>query len=177
MVIVVRSRISGREVTEQLRKVVRAADPQVPLYVEGTLSDAIAFAFLPARAATIALGAFGLLAIVLALVGIYGLAGYSVSARTREIGIRLAIGARSHQVLGSILGRTAIVLIAGACIGGATGFALSRMLMSIVYHASAQDPVVILGVAFTMILIGLGAAWLPAQRALGVDPARTLREG
>ena len=176
-VIAVRSTLPTAEVTNQLRRVIRALDPRIPLMSDGPLSDANALFFLPARAATIALGAFGLLAISLALTGIYGLAAYSVSARVREIGIRLAVGARSFDVLRSILGRTAVILAAGACVGIAAGMAVSQLLTAVVYHASPGDPVVSIAAAGTMTLVGLGAAWVPARRALTVDPAQTLREG
>jgi hypothetical protein len=176
-VIGVRSRLPPAEVTNELRRVLRSQDPRVPVQAEGTLSDANALFFLPARAATIALGAFGMLAISLALIGIYGLAAYSVSGRVREIGIRVAIGAQSHDVLRSILGRTAVVLTAGACVGIGAGMAVSRLLAAVVYHASPGDPVVLTGAAGTMVLVGLGAAWVPARRALAVDAAQTLREG
>ena len=176
-VIAVRSSLPQAEVTQQLRRVVRDLDPRIPIQAEGTVSDANALFFLPARAATIALGAFGLLAISLALTGIYGLASYSVSARVREIGIRVAIGAQSRDVLRSILGRATIILGAGACVGIAAGMAASQLLTAIVYHASSADPVVLVAAAGTMMLVGAGAAWLPARKALAIDPARTLREG
>jgi predicted permease len=176
-VIAVRSVLPQSEVLAQLRRVVRDFDPRIPLQAEGTVSDANALFFLPARAATIALGAFGLLAISLALTGIYGMASYSVSARVREIGIRVAIGARAREVLRSILGRTTIVLSAGACVGIVAGMAASQLLTAVVYHASPGDPVVMVAAAATMVLVGLGAAWVPARRALSIDPARTLREG
>ena len=174
---VTRSVLPDQEVATQLRRVVRDLDPRVPLQAEGTLRQAISFFFLPARAATVALGGFGVLAISLALVGIYGLAAYAVSARVREIGIRVAIGARPYHVLRSILGRTAVILCAGAAAGVAAGLAVGELLTAVVYHASPRDPVVVTGVAVTMTLVGLGAAWVPARRALSIDPARTLRDG
>jgi len=176
-VIVVRSTLPPAEVASQLRRVVRDLDPRIPLQADGPLTEANALFFLPARAATIALGAFGLLAISVALTGIYGLAAHSVSARVREIGIRLAVGARSYDVLRSILGRTAVILAAGACVGIAAGMAVSQLLTAVVYHASPGDPLVLTAVAGTMTLVGLGAAWVPARRALAIDPAQTLREG
>ena len=175
-VIAVRSTLPPAEVTSQLRRVIGNLDPRVSLQADGTLSDGNALFFLPARAATIALGAFGLLAISLALIGIYGLAAYSVSARVREIGIRVAIGARSYDVLRTILGRTAVVLAAGACAGIAAGMAVSQLLTAVVYQATPGDPVVLVATACTIALVGLGAAWVPARRALAVDPAQTLRD-
>jgi predicted permease len=175
-VIAVRSRLPPSEVTGQLRRVIRALDSRVAIQADGPLTDANALFFLPARAATFALGAFGLLAISLALTGIYGLAAYAVSARVREIGIRLAIGARSLDVLRSILGRTAVILLAGAGAGIAAGMAVSKLLTAVVYLATPGDPIVLVATALTIALIGLGATWLPARRALSIDPAQTLRD-
>jgi len=175
-VIAVRSSLPPSEVTGQLRRVIRALDSRVAIQADGPLTDANALFFLPARAATFALGAFGVLAISLALTGIYGLAAYAVSARVREIGIRLAIGARSFDVLRSILGRTAVILFAGASAGIAAGVAVSKLLTAVVYHATPGDPVVLVATAGTIGLIGLGAAWLPARKALSIDPAQTLRD-
>lgn len=175
-VIAVRSTMPPSAVTGALRRVIRDLDPRVAIQADGALSDANALFFLPARAATVALGAFGLLAISLALTGIYGLAAYAVSARVREIGIRLAIGARSFDVLRSILGRTAVILLAGASAGIAAGMAVSKLLTAVVYNATSADPVVLVATAGTIALIGLAAAWLPARRALGIDPAQTLRD-
>ena len=143
---------------------------------KGTLRDVTSLAFLPAQAATIALSAFGLLATVLALTGIYGLAAYTVSARTREIGIRMAVGGKASQVLRAVLGRTAIILAAGAAAGAVLAFAASPLLAMVVYQASSRDPLILSVAAATMVLIWLAAAWTPARRALRIDPAVTLRE-
>ena len=107
---------------------------------------------------------------MLALTGIYGLAAYSVSARTREIGIRVAVGGATSQVLRAALGRTGIVLTAGATIGAILAIAASPLLAMVVYHASSRDPLILLVAAGTMVLIGLSAAWVPARRAMRIDP-------
>ena len=136
----------------------------------------LGFAFFPSRAATVALGAFGILAIMLAVTGIYGLAAYAVSKRTRDIGIHIAVGAQPWQVLRSVLGRTVMLLSIGSSLGLALGLAAGQALSSVVYGASARDPVVLAAAALTMSVIGLGAALAPARRALSIDPIRALRQ-
>jgi ABC-type antimicrobial peptide transport system permease subunit len=138
--------------------------------------DALSFAFLPALAATVALTVLGLLAVLLAITGLFGLASYAVSKRLRELGIRIALGAQQKQVLYAALSRTMVLLALGSLVGLFLGLGASKVLASIVYHASASDPVVLLGVAFTMVLVGLISASIPARRALAIHPMDLLRE-
>jgi hypothetical protein len=174
-VLVVRSALPAGEAAFQLRQVLAGLDPRLPSYGVGSLTQMLGLAFFPARAATVALGAFGLLAIMLAATGIYGLAAYAVSRRTREIGIRVAVGARPWQVLRFVLGRIAVLLAAGSAVGLGLGLAASRVLSSIVYQASPRDPLILVAAALTMLSIGLAAASSPARRALDVDPVAALR--
>jgi ABC-type antimicrobial peptide transport system permease subunit len=164
-------------VTAALREVVHSIEPRAPLVYEGSVERAIAFSFLPARAAAAALGAFGLLAVGIALIGIYGLASYAVTTRTREMGIRMAIGAQRHQVLATLLGRVALVLSVGALAGVAVSLALGPLLAAVVHTAATTDPLVMLGTVGTLVLVGILASWVPARRALALNPAVTLREG
>jgi predicted permease len=173
--ILVRSRLPAGQVAALMRNTIAALDPVFPVVYKGTLRDVTSLAFLPAQAATIALGAFGLLAIVLSVTGIYGLAAYAVSVRTREIAIRVAVGGAGSQVLRTVLGRIGIVLAAGATVGGILAFAASPLLAMVVYQASSRDPVMLSAGAATMLLIGLSAAWVPARRAVKVDPVIALR--
>ena len=101
---------------------------------------------------------------------------YAVSKRTRDIGIRIAIGAQPRQVLRSVLGRTVMLLSIGSSLGLALGLAAGKVLSSIVYEASARDPLVLVAVALTMAAIGRGAALAPARQALSIDPIRSLRQ-
>ncbi|HEV3458711.1 MAG TPA: ABC transporter permease [Thermoanaerobaculia bacterium] len=175
-VLVVRSALPAGEMAQQLRQAIAALDPRLPIYGLGSLRQMLGFALLPARAASIALGAFGLLALMLAATGIYGLASYSVSRRTREIGIRVAVGARPAQVLRFVLGRTALLLVVGSAAGLALGFGATKLLTSIVYLASPHDPLVLAAAALVMVAVGVAAASAPAHRALDVDPVRALRQ-
>jgi hypothetical protein len=175
-VLLVRSSQRPAVMTRELERIVNGLDPRVPLLTRGSLDDVVAGVFLPARAAGVVMTAFGVLALVLALVGVYGLAAYSVRARSREIGIRMAIGARPREALTFVLGRTAAVLGIGSAAGIAAGIAAAPLLQQITYHASARDPLIIVVVATVMALIGLGAAWVPARRTVALDPAHTLRD-
>ncbi|HEY1306451.1 MAG TPA: ABC transporter permease [Vicinamibacterales bacterium] len=175
-VLVVRSQRPERDMVREMAAIVTELDPRVPLLSQQSLTDAIAIAFLPARVAGVALTAFGALALALALTGLYGLCAYSVSARLREIGIRTAVGARRHDIIRFVLGRTTVLLGAGSLLGFAASVAANQLLGAVMYHASSREPVVLVAAAAAMALAGLCAAWMPARRALSVDPASTLRD-
>jgi ABC-type antimicrobial peptide transport system permease subunit len=118
----------------------------------------------------------GLLAAMLAVTGVFGMAAYTVSKRLRELGIRVALGAHKAQLMRSALGRPLLVLAAGSTAGLVLGVLASRLLAALVYEATPRDPLVLLGALAAMILIGLLATWIPARRALSVNPAQLLRE-
>ncbi len=113
---------------------------------------------------------------ILAITGIFGMAAYSVSKRLKELGIRIAIGAHRSEVLQAALGRALKLLAFGSAAGLILGILATRVLASIVYQASPRDPLVLAGVVAAMLLLGLLATWIPAQRALSVDPLTLLRE-
>ncbi|HXB73054.1 MAG TPA: ABC transporter permease [Candidatus Acidoferrales bacterium] len=174
-VLLMRSSLPEAEAAAQLRKVMATLDPRLPVYALGSINQLLGLAYFPARTATAALTAFGLLAVMLAVTGIYGLAAYTVSRRVREIGVRVAVGAQPWQVLRSVMGRIGTLLLVGCCAGLAMGLASTRLLASIVYQATPRDPMVLGAVAATMALVALAAAWVPARRAVSVDPIRSLR--
>ena len=113
---------------------------------------------------------------MLAVTGIFGMAAYSVSKRMRELGIRIALGAQRREVLQAALGRASRLLLFGSLAGLLLGLAATRVLSSIVYQATPRDPLVLAGVVLAMLLLGLVATWIPAQRALAADPLMLLRE-
>jgi ABC-type antimicrobial peptide transport system permease subunit len=113
---------------------------------------------------------------MLSLTGIFGMAAYSVSKRLRELGIRLALGAQRREVLQAALGRAIKLLAFGSTVGLIFGVLSARVLAAIVYQANPRDPVVLAGVVLAMALLGLLATWIPAQRALSLDPVKLLRE-
>jgi predicted permease len=175
--IAVRSTLPDQEVLAQLRNIVRSMDPRVPLQLEGRLTDALGFAFLPPRAAATALTAFGLLAIVIAVLGIYGVAAHTVAGRTREIGIRMAMGALPGQVIAGVLRRPIVTVSAGAVAGIVASVVAGRLLTAVVTNATVTEPIVLAGTVVVMMLAAGAAGWKPACRALRLDPAQTLREG
>jgi ABC-type antimicrobial peptide transport system permease subunit len=138
--------------------------------------DALAGTLFPARAATASLGVLGLLAAMLAVTGLFGMAAYNVSQRMKELGIRVALGARPKYVLTAAVGRPIVLLAVGSLAGLLVGLFASRVLGTIVYQANPMDPLVLGGAVLTMALLGLAASALPALRALAVDPSRLMRE-
>jgi len=118
----------------------------------------------------------GGLGAMLAVTGIFGMAAYSVSKRMRELGIRIALGAQRGEILQAALGRASRLLILGSLAGLLLGLAATKVLSSIVYQATPRDPLVLAGVVLAMLLLGLLATWIPAQRALAADPVILLRE-
>ena len=175
IVLIARSSRNEIELAAEMRGTLTNLDPNLPIYGVGSLRQMLGFVYLPMHAAAIALGAFGLLAIMLSVTGIYGLAAYTVSRRTREIGIRMAIGARPAQVLRLIFGRTGVLVSLGAAIGLILGTAAAKVLAGIIYQASSRDPVVLIAGVFLIAFIGLVAVYGPARRALRIDPVQALR--
>jgi len=160
----------------EIRNTIRHQDPAVPVYSLGPWQEILGLALFPARAATIGLTAFGILGLLLAVTGVYGLAAYSVARRVHEIGIRVALGCRQGTLLGVVLGRAVVLLAAGSGMGLLLGVAAGKVLSQVVYEASADDPVVLISVAITMILVGVVSTAIPARRAAKVDPMVALRE-
>jgi predicted permease len=175
-VMMVRSSVDPVLMSAAVRKAVHDLDANVPIEASGTWQDQLGIVLFPARAATIALGIFGVLALLLSVTGTFGLASYTVAKRLRELSIRVALGAQSKQIIRAALGRTLLLLTCGSIVGLILGVAATRVLSAVVAHASAQDPVVLIAVALTMLLAGSLSVANPARRALKIDPARLLRE-
>jgi predicted permease len=173
--IVVRSSRDPQQLAADIRTVVRQLDRGLP-YELHTWPDELALALFPSRVATVALGILGMMGSMLAITGIFGLAACSVSRRLREIGIRMALGAQRKEVLGAALGRSIKLLVVGSVAGLLAGVLASRVLAFLVYQANPRDPLVLTGVVVAMALLGLVATWIPAQRALSVNPLELLRE-
>jgi ABC-type antimicrobial peptide transport system permease subunit len=108
--------------------------------------------------------------------GIFGMAAYSVSRRTKELGIRVALGARRTQLMSAAVGRPIVLLGVGSAVGLLSGVFATRLLGQIVYRANPRDPVVVGGAVLTMALLGIAASAIPALRALAVDPSKLMRE-
>jgi predicted permease len=173
--LVVRSNRESQEIAAALDRTLHGLDAGLPLAVKPWPQE-MSSALFAARVSTVALGVLGMLGAMLAVTGIFGMASNNVSKRLRELGIRIALGARREQVLRTALGRAFWLLSVGSVVGIGVVLLASKMMSYIVYQAAPNDPVVLAGVTFAMLLIGLGASWIPAQRALGVNPTILMRE-
>jgi predicted permease len=174
--LVARSSLPAATVAALLRKTVLDLDPEITLFNAGGLKEQLALPLFPARMAASVLGIFGVFAMALAATGLFALMSYTVARRTREIGIRMALGARRAQVLSSLLGRTLLLCAAGTCLGAITTLAAGRLLAAVLYGVSPRDPVTYCVALFLMIAVALLACWTPAMRAIRTDPVRALRE-
>jgi predicted permease len=173
--LIVRSNRDPQQVIRAIRSTMRQIDPGLPINID-SWTNFLGVSLFPGRVATVALGIMGLMGAVLSITGIFGMAAYSVSRRLRELGIRMALGAQRKEVLEAALGRAVKLLGIGSAAGLTLGILASRVLASIVYQATPRDPIVLGGVVLTMALLGLVATWIPAQRALAIDPLVLLRE-
>jgi len=174
-VFVVRSRRAPNEMTAALEHALSSIAPNAPITLQNW-PDALASELFPARAAAVSLGVMGLLASMLAVTGVSGMAAYNVSRRKRELGIRVALGARKTQVMSAAVGRPMVLLGVGSAIGLLSGVFAGRLLGQIVYQANPSDPAVVGGAVLTMALLGIAASAIPARRALAVDPSKLMRE-
>src|SRR6202047_2213052 len=155
--------------------VVAQVNTNLPLFDVKTESEQIDRLLFQERLVARLSGFFGLLALVLACVGLYGLLSYEVSQRTREIGIRLALGARQESVLKLVLRQGVVLAIVGATVGIGVALGVTRYLASMLYNVHANDPVTMIAVAILLMLVALAACYVPARRALRVDPMVALR--
>ena len=165
--------------TAPIRTVVRDIDANMALTNTSRLTEQISFVLLPARFAAAGFGLFGLLALVLASVGLYGVMSYAVSQRTREIGIRTTLGAQRRDIIRLVLRQgiklTAIGLVIGLAVCLAVCLALTRQLSNLLYGIGTIDMVTFVGVSVLLSAIAMLACWLPAYRATRVNPVDTLR--
>ncbi len=160
------------QVAAAMRSKLRNLDAGLPFYIQ-TWGKELDFALFPSHVAMVALGVLGAM---LSITGIFGMAAYSVSRRLQELGIRMALGAQRKEVLQAALGRAFKLLAFGSVAGLILGILASRVLASFVYQATPRDPLVLAGVVLAMGLLGLLTTWIPAQRALSLDPLTLLRD-
>jgi predicted permease len=173
--VVVRSSGNPQQITAAIRSKLRELDSGLPSFIQ-TWNHAMDGALFPSRMAALSLGVLGIMGGMLSVTGIFGMAAYSVSKRLKELGIRIALGAQRKEVLQAALGRAFKLLAVGSTAGLLLGMLASQVLASIVYLATSRDPVVLTGVVVAMAMLGLLATWIPAQRALSIDPVILLRE-
>jgi ABC-type antimicrobial peptide transport system permease subunit len=173
--LVVRSSRDIHQLGTAVRATLHQLDAALPVKIETRYDEMVTVLF-PSQMATVSLGVMGLMGAMLSITGIFGMAAYSVSKRLRELGIRVALGAQRKQVLQAALGRAFKLLAWGSTAGLFLGLLASRVLAFVVYQATPRDPLVLAGVIVAMALLGLLATWIPARRALSVDPMILLRE-
>ncbi|HYL61030.1 MAG TPA: ABC transporter permease [Candidatus Methylomirabilis sp.] len=173
--LVVRTTSNPATVAAAVRDVVHKVDPNLPIAhvttMEGLLSDSLS----PRRFSAVLIGIFAGLALLLAAIGIYGVMSYTVSRRTQEIGVRMALGAQLGNVRGMILGQTLKLTLIGVGLGLAGAFVVARFLASLLFGVGTYDPVTFVGVALLLIGVALAASYVPARRAMRVDPIVALR--
>jgi len=173
--VVVRSSLSSSSVAAGIREAVRSIDKNLPVTDIEPLNDALGKSISQERFRTFLLGSFSAIALVLAAVGIFGVMSYSASQRTREIGIRMALGAGRGEVLRLILGQGMKLALFGLGIGVVAALLLTRLMSSLLYSVSATDPVTFASVTIILLSVALTACYIPARRAMRVDPMVALR--
>jgi predicted lysophospholipase L1 biosynthesis ABC-type transport system permease subunit len=174
-VLQVRTAGDPQQLVAAVRREVQALDPSLPVFDVKTMTSHLGISLLPARLAGSLLGLFGLVAVVLSAIGIYGVMAYSVGQRTRELGVRVAIGARPADLLSMVVGQGMRLAAAGIGLGLVLAVAASRLAASLLYGISASDPLTFAGIALLLGLIAFAASYIPARRATRVDPIVALR--
>jgi putative ABC transport system permease protein len=173
--LIVRTAMEPKQMAEAIRREIRQVDPKQPVTNVQPMQQYVSGALARPRLYAVLLGAFAALALLLAAVGLYGLMAYAVSRRTHEIGVRMALGARRLDVLGSILGEGARLTLAGLTVGAICAVVLSRVVGNLLYGVTPHDPLTYCGAALLLAVVALIAAYLPAHRASRVDPMAALR--
>jgi predicted permease len=175
MTLVVRTTGEPQSVTGAVRQQISALDARLPISDISTMRDRVNLSLFPSRVAAWTLAGFGLLALLLAVIGIYGMVSYSVAQRTREIGIRMALGAQEKGVMRLLLGQGLFVVTVGLVVGLALAFALTRVIAGFLYGVTGTDALTFSAVALLLGLVALSASYIPARRATKVDPLVALR--
>jgi hypothetical protein len=173
--LLVRSNLDPPRLVPVMRSKLRELDSGVPSLIQ-TWDKGLGVALFAPQVATISLGVLGMMGAMLSVTGIFGIAAYSVSRRLKELGIRMALGAQRKDVLQAALGRPLTLLAFGSAAGLVLGILASQVLASLVYQATPRDPLVLAAVVVSMTALGVVGTWLPAQRALCVEPLTVLRE-
>lgn len=177
MSFVLRAARNPDQLLKPLRAEIESLDPDLILFNAMPLRERLRIAFLPAQMGAYVFGTFGLLALFLAMIGLYGILSYSVRQRTREIGIRMALGAAGGRVAQLVVGQGMKMILMGVVLGLLLAFAVTRSLASLLYGVSTWDPLAFGGTTVILVLIGLLACFLPVLRAVRLDPIVALRYG
>ena len=173
--LMVRTRVRPEILADAVRKTVWSLDPDQPILQLGTMQGRLDEVYAPRRFNLLLFGVFALVALLLAAVGIYGVLAYAVTHRTHEIGIRLALGAQTRDVLWLIVRQGLALTLVGVVLGLAGALALTRVLQNLLYGVSATDPATFTGIAMLLFGVAFIASFIPARRATKVDPLTALR--
>ena len=165
----------GRRLASEIRSVLASMNPNLPIVQATTLDEYVSLSLIPQRVAAAVSGSLGAVGLLLAAIGIYGVTAFMVSSRTREIGIRMALGAQRGTVVRMVLRQGMTLALAGVVIGLALAAAVSRLLGSLLFGVGATDPITFVGSAVLFCLIGLAACVAPARRATEIDAMEALR--
>ncbi len=175
MTLIVRAADDPAALVSSVRNEVRSLNKDVPVYAVKTMTEQIGAALAPDRMIAALLSTFGGAALLLAAVGLYGVMAYSVAQRTREIGIRMALGAQGGDIARLVVGQGLLLILIGAVAGLAMSLALTRVLASLLFNVSATDPLTFAGITLLLAVVALLACYIPARRAAKVDPMIALR--
>jgi predicted permease len=175
MTVAVRTAADPGAFTATARTTLRELDPELPMYRVRTMDEALRRSMAQRATYSWLLGIFSCMALVLALGGSYGVTSYLVSQRTREIGIRVALGARNTDIVQAVLRRSLVNVTAGVAVGLVAALGLARLLADLLFGVPPHDPVILTGAAVLLFSLAVAANWLPARRAARVDPMRSLR--
>jgi putative ABC transport system permease protein len=175
MSLVVRSKSDPTGLAEALRQQVLGVDPNQPVYNVKTMENVIDDSMSASRMNTMLLSIFAGLAMILAMIGIYSVMSYTVTQNTREIGIRMALGAQARDVLKLIVGQGLVLTLIGVVVGVAAAFGLTRLMSSLLYGVTTTDPLTFVIVSVILVAVAVISCYLPARRATKVDPMVALR--
>jgi len=175
MTIVVRTDSDPHLLEEGVRRAVQSVDRNQPLAATAVMEEVIARSVAPRHFRMLLFGLFALLALVLAVIGVYGVMAYSSSQRAREFGVRIALGANRRDILKLVIGQGFEMALVGVGVGIAGALVLTRFLSSLLYGVSPHDPMTFVGVAVLLLTVALAACWIPARKAMHVDPMVALR--
>jgi len=174
--VVLRTAAAPLTLASSARRVVASIDPEQPLAAVASMDNLVAAALARRRFSTILLSGFSSLALFLAAIGLYGIVSYSVAQRTRELGLRMALGAQRGRLFRSVLAESLLLSSAGLVAGVILSFFLTRLLSSLLFGVTATDPLTFAIVCAAMLAISICAAVLPAHRAISIDPMQALRQ-
>lgn len=175
MAFYVRSALPADQISQQIRRVVASIDPDLPLEEMRTLDEQVRRNIRNDRLVLQLASAFAVLATLLAMLGLYGVMAFGVARRTREIGIRMALGAASANIRSLVLREVGVILLIGVVVGVPAALALARMAETQLFGVKAYDAMVVAGAILALALAALAAGYLPARRATKVNPTEALR--